>query len=924
MPGDGVDEKEEKDDVGDLGPIPLFASEKNQQLDDLVRKKTRLVDQLQKDHIEVKSRVQIMTEHLRNVKQELRHTEALVDTRQKAIQTEKHIAQISEREIGRCQQQTISQREMHEEVQDRLNIVQNATFKSNEALDRFKLQMQWNQGTLESWALAAKQKEEDNMAMQKYTRADDAKIKEMTLVLEKLNQEVNECKQALNHEVTETQAKQIELDKTADEFRKLHKERQQLIQRWQETLHTMKQRDDEIARAGENYGQAVGRLEERRKELQSAMDLLVAQQKENKDVLSATAVQERIQQSHRERFQEEKQAKVEMEDQVEILQNELHKASRDLLGTRSKVTVQSSAVEKKTARLELARKRFQNINRMLDSNKIMSDKVESRAKGAEKFLEEKQGSHQLVVKQVAGLKEKMFKMGQQLFKERQTESNLIAEISGSQASLKNLVEKIKRLDQQALRQQELIYNAEFQIQQLERKVARASGVRTDDEKKVLHSKIAALKQELQVHQDEFQMLSNQRRKLDVELRNTERRRQTAQQQQKTLLDQIAELDLLSSSAALELAQIQEQRDAAMVEHDVMKLEGKRLKSILSAKADEVFGLENRRFQLRMSMEERKKEIRVHEEVQRSQLKVQEEARHKVALEFKEREMKVKALKAKFETLAKSMMSPDGSSNDGEERSQAYYVIKAAQMREELQRKGDELDSKIRTAEREISALEATLSHLVKRNVSFRSGFQAADLKSKLAEEMAALEDQSKVASDALFKKRKELQRVNNDSEDAYNRLQHVREQLSHLDQHLQHLQGASAMVSKDLEHEGSIHAGIKTKVLKLSSGHRRAMNVPADQATDDEKIMKMKAIQETNQNVLFTLKELSNEFPEMQSVLTAALRKQRLTIPDDRPPSRSSTGTASSAGSRSRARPTSGRSTGSGAAVAQKRFDMGM
>jgi len=289
---------------------------------------------------------------------------------------------------------------------------------------------------------------------------------------------------------------------------------------------------------------------------------------------------------------------------------------------------------------------------------------------------------------------------------------------------------------------------------------------------------------------------------------------------------------------------------------------------------------------------------------------------------------VKALRAKFETLAKSMMSPDGSggSGDGEERSQAYYVIKAAQMREELQRKGDELDSKIRTAEREISALEATLSHLVKRNVSFRSGFQAADLKSKLSEEMASLEEQSKLASDSLFKKRKELQRVNNDSEDAYNRLQHVREQLSHLDQHLQHLQGASAMVSKDLEHEESIHSEIKNKVMKMSSAHRRAMNVPADQATDSEKMMKMKAIQEMNQNVLFTLKELSNEFPEMQSVLTAALRKQRLAVPDDRPPSRSSTGTASSAGSRGagRARSESGRSAGSGGPVRQKRFEMGL
>ena len=124
-------------------------------------------------------------------------------------------------------------------------------------MDKFRLQMNWNQEELEQWALAAKQKEEDNLAMEKYTRADEAKIKELTLAVERLTAETDDVKKSLEVEVTETQAKQIELDKTAEEFKALHQERQRLVKQWQDALEAMKARDEEIARAGEEFRVAM-------------------------------------------------------------------------------------------------------------------------------------------------------------------------------------------------------------------------------------------------------------------------------------------------------------------------------------------------------------------------------------------------------------------------------------------------------------------------------------------------------------------------------------------------------------------------------------------------------------------------------------------------------------------------------------------
>ena len=76
-------------------------------------------------------------------------------------------------------------------------------------MDQFKLQMNWNQEELEQWALAAKQKEEDNLALQRYTRADEVKIKELNLQIEKLTKTLVEKKASLEGETTETKARQV-------------------------------------------------------------------------------------------------------------------------------------------------------------------------------------------------------------------------------------------------------------------------------------------------------------------------------------------------------------------------------------------------------------------------------------------------------------------------------------------------------------------------------------------------------------------------------------------------------------------------------------------------------------------------------------------------------------------------------------------
>jgi len=173
------------------------------------------------------------------------------------------------------------------------------------------------------------------------------------------------------------------------------------------------------------------------------------------------------------------------------------------------------------------------------------------------------------------------------------------------------------------------------------------------------------------------------------------------------------------------------------------------------------------------MQEREKEISVHRDVLKAEFKAAEEERHKIAVELSERLNKVKNLKIKYESLVQKKQSSDGI-EDINEHSQAYYVIKAAQEREELQRKGDELNAKIIQSEKELKALDNTLNHLKKRNSDFRDGFLNKGMTNKDVDQKSALEQQMNAASENYFKKKKEFQTKTKDYEEdlrRYNELQ---------------------------------------------------------------------------------------------------------------------------------------------------------
>lgn len=861
--------------------LPLFANAEARQLDLEIKEKDKKLESVVTSIFDMKERVKIMKEHFHNVQQEVDHTNALVSSKRMETQTESHLQQLTSRLLGRSKAESNILISETEKQQERLNQLQNQIFSANEKMDEFKMQMNWNQEELDQWAVAAHQKEEDNLALQKYTRADEIKIKELNLNVEQLSKDLILKRQALENEVTDTQAKQMELDRIADEFRQMHSERQVLVAQWQETIESMKARDQKINQVGEKY--SVARAERAKMEVKvlGQQKRLQAQIKENEEVEAKSELLSRTVSRKREDMVNGAAKLVDYRNELESLKNELMSAAEGLVASRAQNANKAREIEEKRVQVERERQKYKESKQRMEDSKQATAQAEQTVKEAEDELEA--AEKQLLSQQtrLKFLKDNLLKETQHVNELKRLEATLRSEISGTKSATRNMDGQLVQLDKDAARQQELLYNAEFQIQQIERKVARGMGERSDEEKKILKAMITQSEERLADIKEKRKVMLAQARKLLNELVAARMRKEDLVLRKSSLSEKMNELELENRMVDEEVRRDTRVKEEMVVQNDVLRLEVRRLRGLLSLKADAVYSLENRKQQLALSMEERKEEIAVHRDVLRAELRTIQDEKHNATMDLRSREIFVDRLKARYE--ASSMMQ-----GQDEGQSQSYYIIKAAQKREELRRQGDELDTEISKCEREIRALQTTLDHLNARNVAFRASFQKVDISGDEGEVLRQLEERSKLAKESLFRKKKELQRLVSDFEEDERRLEQVRMQSNRVSQQKDHLESTREQVQEEiLSQEAQLHE-LQQRSAKMTESHQikmsKVINLTLAElaqrgGTVEEKQVQAEILKDVVQNVLFTLGQLAKEFPEVSDRLHLKLEEADLKIP---------------------------------------------
>eukprot|EP01028_Stygiella_incarcerata_P008180 TRINITY_DN3494_c0_g1_i1.p1 TRINITY_DN3494_c0_g1~~TRINITY_DN3494_c0_g1_i1.p1 ORF type:complete len:924 (-),score=333.31 TRINITY_DN3494_c0_g1_i1:209-2881(-) len=879
--------EEGAEDIPGLEDFPFeLLSKENQELVRKIKEKTREVTSRERKIEEYQERTGVLKEHLKNVRKEVENTQQLLAAREKEVKSESHMRSLSLREAARLKSDAMQVGKQIREMEERLNTVQNDVFKANERLDEFKVQMDWNQEEFEQWALAERQKDEDSLTLEKYRRMDESRIKELTLQLERLTTNTSQSQRKLTEEITETKAIQIELEKTSDDFKQEHEEREALIRQWEEAIDAMSKRDAAIADAGDQFARLRGRVKERKEEVGDRARFLEIEINNNKELENKIGAAERMAKNQSGVYEDVKRQVNELEEELEILKSTLSRQTSLLMRQKTENEQLASEHERRTAKLGQMKARADELEHQKKQEEAGEKSMVRDAMQLEKEMEERTQEAARLEKKVQSEKEEHFRQVSELQKLREKEAQLLAEIAGSQSQNKNVQLMLKEYDQQAFKQQELLYNIEFQIQQMERKVSRASGERSEDEKRKLNERIRELSGVVDEKKQRHRMLSDQLKRVMDEMRRATVQRQDAERRLTSMRESMQEISMRNESVQLEISQTLKQKEDKLVEHDLLRLKLKKVRENLTEHGEQLLGLQNRKEQLTLALRERVSEARSEVEMRRVETRLVDEEVHKLKIEYAERCGKIERLRSRYENAMekiRGMLKKDGSVDDDGaadgEISQATFIVRAAQRREELQQKGDLLDVKIQKLEKEQRAMEKTVGLLRAKNQGFSQSFKKADGGGADAAKRDRLLERTRGVQSTIHAQRKEIAEVESDNE-------HLREQAGAMHSEIERIEREIEDAEKSV---GQLHAdcaaqkekfeGYEKKIDILRKRHRRAAGVSEETRTFEEMDMDVHEIRLKNRETVSSLTQVAQANPTFAEVMEGIMRELGMSMP---------------------------------------------
>jgi hypothetical protein len=175
-------------------------------------------------------------------------------------------------------------------------------------------------------------------------------------------------------------------------------------------------------------------------------------------------------------------------------------------------------------------------------------------------------------------------------------------------------------------------------------------------------------------------------------------------------------------------------------------------------------------------------------------------------------------------------------------------------------------------------LERTLAHLNKRNTSFRTSLQKADLRGPEAKLHHELEAQQRSVADSLYKQKNYLREIVTDYENRHQILAELMSNIGAISNETQQCEKELVLVTNAVKENESAVAGASAELNKAQTTYRTEKNVAPDEQTAEEVLMELRRRQGKNITLLNMLRGLVEAHSDLGEPLEDALSDVGLSV----------------------------------------------
>jgi len=198
----------------------------------------------------------------------------------------------------------------------------------------------------------------------------------------------------------------------------------------------------------------------------------------------------------------------------------------------------------------------------------------------------------------------------------------------------------------------------------------------------------------------------------------------------------------------------------------------------------------------------------------------------------------------------------------------------------LQREGDDLDAKIKKAEKEIRALENTLRLLNARNETYRQSFRKVTSDSEEAEQRHQLEEQLRAVMDKYKYKRRQIKELQEDVKTMSGTMDQLQRDEQIEVEKVEEFKSRNGQLGRELEDQQVKLTRVRKLNEKAATEIREKSGTAAE--TKEEKDFEVRDLREFNRTMTRDVLEATVGFPDANQSLINYLTQANIPLPTSR------------------------------------------